>query len=230
MASSTIDQLLAYLFDGIKIGLLRQFKPTFAQRVRDSRRFREFVTTYRGKIHSKMRQVRDDTEARDFIFELEIAYWLVQDRRLHVHYEKMIAEKVRGPDFTVNLGEKTFFHVEVTRMRSPTPDVEKLMEVLCDKLGQMQPSAAGVLVIATEWGASEADIDMAARRLKLLADQKDEIYFQRRGFKNAADFLRQFTRLSTVVSWASPQNILWHNKLARFPLAKDMANLWLIAK
>jgi hypothetical protein len=72
----------------------------------------------------------------------------------------------------------------------------------------------------------EADIEAAARRLKLLADQKAEVYFQRRGFKNAADFLRQFAKLSAVVIWSPPQNVIWRNKQARLPLSKDLAKLW----
>jgi hypothetical protein len=215
---SAVDDLLGYIFDGHKPALY----PEFEGWVRGSRRYKEFATTYRSKIRSKLRNVRDEGGLSDVRAELETAALLLSDKRLTLEYEAYAAARQRGPDFTVTFGNHTPFNVEVRRIRSLELDndhteahMDKLMAVLCDKVGQMPPSIVNLLWLYAEREISEADLTDAMLTLRQLAEGKAEDYFMRRGFKNAASFLRQYRQLSGIVLRQSDENLLWLNALAK---------------
>lgn len=104
--------------------------------------------------------------------------------------------------------------------------VNRLMEVICEKVGQMPPNVMNVLVVSIEEKYDGNDLPPAATRLKTLADQKAEGFFAERGFKNAADFYRQYQNLSAIIT-QQPQvdgesPPMWLNPIARYPLAREL--------
>jgi len=215
---TTLDDLLDGIFDGQKLALY----PEFEGWVRSSRRFRAFATSYRGKIRSKLKNVRDEGGMQDLRAELETAALLLRDERFTLEYEKYAASKQRGPDFTVTFKTHTPFNVEVRRIRSVELDGEdsearigKLMAVLCDKVGQMPPSIVNLLWLTAEREIPEADLTQAAMALRQLAEHKSDDFFTRRGFRSAADFLKHFRQLSGLVLHRPGENVLWLNSLAR---------------
>ncbi len=213
-----LDDLLAYIFDGKNPALYREF----AGWARDSRRFRAFAGEQRGKIRAKLRNVRDPDGMRDLHAELETAALLLRDERLTLEYEKYAASKGRGPDFTVTFKSHIPFNVEVRHIRSGELDggeaaaqAAKLVEVLCDKAGQMPPGIVNLLWLAPEREIPEAGLINAATTLRQLAEGKAEDFFVRRGYASAAGFLRQYRRLSGIVLHQAGHNALWLNPLAQ---------------
>lgn len=210
---SAIDDLLHDIFAGLEPVLY----PEFEGWVRGSRRFREFATQYRTKIRAKLRNARYATAVDDLYAELETAALLLREERFAVEYETYAARKQRGPDYTVTFKTHTPFNVEVRRMRGVDEDQEearanRLAAVLLDKVGQMPPGIANLLWLIPDAELPAGDIACAALALRKLAEGQDELFFTRRGFSGAADFLRQYARLSGVVlrlpdgidSWPNP--------------------------
>lgn len=220
-----LDELLDYIFDGKKPASY----PEFEGWVRGSRRFKAFATSYRGKIRTKLKNVRDDGGMKDLRAELETAVLLLREERFTLEYEKYAATKQRGPDFTVTFKTHTPFNVEVRRIRSLELDdgdaearITKLMAVVCDKVGQMPPSSVNLLWLITEREISEADLTRAVTTLRQLAERKAEDFFTRRGFENAADFLKRSSRLSGIVLRPAGERVLWLNSLARHKLPPEV--------
>jgi hypothetical protein len=224
---SALDDLLSSIFDNQKPA----FYPEFEGWVRDSRRYRQFATTYSTKIRAKLKNARDEHGIKDLSAELQTASLLLREERFSLEYERYTALKQRGPDFTVTFRTHTPFNVEVRRIRSTEYDVDstarviKLMSVLCDKVGQMPPSIINLLWLTAEHELSEVDIFQATNTLLQLAERKNEDFFTRRGFKNAADFLRQYRHLSGIVLRQPSGNIVWSNSLARHKISPDIANI-----
>jgi hypothetical protein len=214
---NTIDELLDDIFDGKKPALYHEF----GEWVRDSRRFKAFAISYRSKIRSKLKNVRDEAGMQDLRAELATGALLLRDDRFTLEYEKYAASRQRGPDYTVTFKTHTPFNVEVRRIRSIELDNDgdartiKLMAVLCDKVGQMPPSIVNLLWLVAEREISEADLTQAAATLRQLAERKAEDFFTRRGFASAADFLKHYRQLNGIVLRQSGQNLLWLNALAR---------------
>jgi hypothetical protein len=224
---SALDDLLLYVFDGENSPLYDEF----AGWVRDSRRFRAFVTEHRSKIRTKLKNVRDEAGMKDLRAELHTAALLLHESRFTLEYEKYAALKQRGPDFTVTFKTHTPFNVEVRRLRGVELDAEdedarltKLMAVLCDKAGQMPPSIVNLLWLVAERPISEADLNRAHVTLRQLAERKVEDFFTRRGFDSAADFLRQYRHLSGIVWLDTGGYRVWGNVLARHKTPTEIAS------
>lgn len=222
-----LDDLFSFIFERSK----PDFYPEFEGWVRGSRRFKLFATEYRVKIRAKLKNVRDDGGMKDLRAELETAALLLREDRFTLEYEKNAALKQRSPDFTLAYRTNTPFNVEVRRLRSVELDdkdsdarIYKLMAVLCDKVGQMPPSIINLLWLIAEREVSEVDINLAVSRLRQLAEQKDEAFFTRRGFKSAADFLNQYRHLSGIVLHQPDQNVIWLNPLARHKALPEIVN------
>ena len=222
---STLDELIDSIFAQEKTS---PFAQEFAGWARESRRFKSFATSYHGKIRTKLRNVRDDGGRKDLRFELETAYLLLREERFTVEYEKYAASRQRGPDFTVTFKTHTPFNVEVRRIRStelddnPEARVGKLMTVICDKVGQMPPSIINLLWLSAERDLTETDLIGATTTLRSLAERKAEDFFTRRGFKSAADFLKQFRQLSGIVLRQSDDTVIWLNSLAKHKPPPDL--------
>jgi hypothetical protein len=215
---TTVDDLLDHIFTGKKPALY----PEFESWVRGTRRFKAFAISYRDKIRTKLKNVRDEAGMNDLRAELETAALLLREERFALEYEKYAASRQRGPDFTVTFKTHTPFNVEVRRIRSVEWDDEdtearigKLMTVLCDKAGQMPPSVVNLLWLTAERDISEADLTRAVTNLRQLAERKVEDFFTRRGFASAADFLKHFRQISAIVVRQSGEQVLWLNADAR---------------
>ena len=215
---STTDDLLDEIFDDKRNALYAEF----AAWVRESRRFKAFASTYRAKIRSKLKNVRDDGAMQDLRAELETAALLLRDDRFTLEYEKYAAAKQRGPDFTVTFKTHTVFNVEVRRVRTlelSASDADarsgKFMSVVCDKVGQMPPSIVNLLWLRAGGEMSEAELTRVVTTLRQLAEGKAEDYFRRRGFESAAGFLKQYRQLSGIVLHQPGEQAIWINPLAR---------------
>lgn len=223
---AALDDLLDYLFDGQRPTLY----PEFEGWLRGSRRFQTFAHAYRGKIRAKLRNARDEEGLKDVRAELETAALLLRDDRFALEYEKYAASKQRGPDFTVAFKTHTPFNVEVRRIRGvelEEGDAEarlaKLVTVLGDKVRQMPPSTINLLWLIAEDDITETDVAQATTTLRQLAERKVEAYFTRRGFESAADFLKQYARLSGIIVRQSGEPVLWLNPLARHKAPPEIA-------
>jgi hypothetical protein len=228
-----IPELLKIIFEN------RQpfWRAEFEQWVRASRRFRAFAETYSDKIRKKLRLAQDDATLKDLYSELETAYRLLQDERFTLEYEKL-ALKQRAPDFAVTYRVNTIFNVEVTRLRFPTDSVaagheeiervsnRKLLDLVCDKLGQMLPATINILLIIPEWEITSHRLLATMNELRLSAELKNDTFFVRRGFQDARDFLKSFQRLSAIFcqSGENKASVLWLNPLARHAIPKELLN------
>ena len=135
--------MIAYLFEG----QLHLLSGTLMQWMEASPRFIAFAETYRDKIRKKIRATREPESALDLYGELEVAYCLLNDRRLAVAYEPYASAKRRSPDFAVTYRANLVFNVEVARIRAEENEVdlarkeERILGILLDKLAQMQPGS-----------------------------------------------------------------------------------------
>ncbi len=211
-----IDELVQHIFEGRNPVL----SAPFTDWVTDSRRFRAFAETYAPKIRKKVRTAADADQLLDVRCELEIAYRLLQEKRFALEYEKYGQGGQRSPDLTVTFRTHTLLNVEVTRPRIRGEAADKLMESLCDKVGQMLAGSINVLVIYAQ-ETDKNSLAEAVATLRALAERKQEDFFIRRGFKNARDFARQYQNLSGVGLKASTV-FIWDNPLAKKPLSDDL--------
>jgi len=216
--SMTASEVMASLFEDSDHPLYS----TLSEWVRADRRFRTFAEQYRGKIRRKLRNANDPDARADLLFELEIGRWLLQETRFEVAYETFDARE-GGPDYTVTYRVNTRFNVEVRHIRareSGQEHVRKLVEIIAAKTRQMPPSAINLLLVS-DGAPPEDDLTKAAVALRGLAENKAEEFFTQRGYKNAADFLRQFRHVSAIFCKAE-RSLLWTNSLAKHPLPKEI--------
>lgn len=236
------SDLLPYIFINTRLPIAVQF----AHWVQASPRFRAFAETYRDKIRKKVRGITETEGYRDLQAELATAYFLVQERRFLVEYEKYGVGKQRGPDFSITYKTHTRFDVEVTRLRGgqagEAPEPGKLVNTLCAKLAQLPPSMINVLVLVADdapyseddpsgsWPAANSGSGQALtsglRFMQERAERKDDEFFTRRGFLGARDFLKHYSRLSAIrlVTPDAPP-LLRLQPQARHPLPSDLATL-----
>jgi hypothetical protein len=219
---SALDDLLNDIFDGNRPA----FYPEVEGWMRQSRRYRAFVENYRSKIRAKLKNVRDESGIKALRAELETAALLLREDRFTLEYEKYAASRQRGPDFTVTFKTHTPFNIEVRWLQLEDGDSRahrnKLMAVLCDKVRQMPPSIVNLLWLAAESENSEADLTNAVTTLRELAERKAEDFFVRRGFKSAANFLKQYRQLSGIVLRQPGGQMLWLNPLARHKVSPEI--------
>ncbi len=218
--------LLAYLFSGQP----HLLSPTLLGWMETSSRFTAFVETYRDKIRKKIRAAPDPESTLDLRSELEIACCLLSDRRLAVAYEPYASAKRRGPDFAVTYRVNLVFNLEVARLRAEEgpPDLpraqERILRILLDKLGQMQPGMANLLVIHSHaWLARSMDLAAYMQALKLRVEARDPSFYaagrSSGRYSGPASFYKDFLRLTGILLWA-PGAQLWVNKQAH-PLPEE---------
>ncbi len=213
----TTDELLGEIFDNKKPAFYADFEGW----LRGSRRFKAFAQEYRVKIRAKLKNAHDEGSIKDLRAEMETAALLLNEERFTLEYEKYTALKERGPDFTVTFKTHTPFNVEVRRigrLEMGDGDVDaralKLVLVLLDKVGQMRPGMLNLLWLAVEGEILKDDVVRALTALRMLAERKTDDLFIRYGFKDAAHFLREFRRLSGIVTRRSGEIAFWENSLA----------------
>ncbi|HET8568563.1 MAG TPA: hypothetical protein VFM93_06220 [Candidatus Limnocylindria bacterium] len=215
-----LDELVAYLVpEGTALaGVLR---PWLAA----SPRFRAFAEAHRDKIRKKARALADDDGRSDLAFELDAARRILGDRRFSVEYEPYGIAR-RAPDFRVTFREGVRFNVEARRLRRPGRDAgaaAPLARAICDKLGQLPPSIANVLIVGGPGTPPEA-LPLAVAWLDERAARRDDAAFVARGLAGARDYARRAQRLSAAIAVSeggAPQ--VWRNPRARHPLPEDLA-------
>lgn len=193
-----------------------------------SPRYAAFAEKYRDKIRKKLLVTREKKAVADLLFELQIPYWLLQDKRFDLAYEPYAAGGTRGPDYSVTFRANFTFNLEITHVRGLRPvqpgeaiDL-RLVAVLCGKLRQMVAGMANVLFVA----APSAMLDQLhlvthLAWIKQKAEGKDPEFFARQRFSGAAEFFKHYQRLSALTLHAptGPQKqLLWVNPQARFKL------------
>lgn len=115
----------------------------------------------------------------------------------------------------------------------PRPSAnDRLGEMVCSKLGQMQAGTPNVLVVFIHSSTlSQIDIAKAMALIKQRAEQRDQRLFAWYAFRTPADFFRQYERLSAVVlrtAWddqAPATPIVWNNRQAKHRLPDRIQNL-----
>jgi hypothetical protein len=247
LPASAMQQTLAYLFDERPHALTRPVEHWLAT----SKPFVAFVQTYQPKIRKKVRMGQDAEQLHSLYCELRTAYLLLQEPRFAVAYEPFPKQQGRSPDFAVTYRTHTTFHVEVTRLRPTSEEPisgateaaeandgpvdgttasrrtvsRRLVDVICEKLGQLSPSTPNVLFVWVQnMDMLEMDIEQLLADLKGRAEQRDAALLARYGFRNPAEFVRHFQRLSVVMvqslqaSAAATSSRVWINRTARYPL------------
>ena len=201
-----------------------------------SLRFTAFVDTNRDKIRKKIRVNREPESLLDLQGELEVAYCLLNDRRLAVVYEPYASVKRRGPDFAVTYRTNLVFNIEVSRVRIRLEESgengvdfrhaeERIVRTLLDKLGQMQPGMANLLLIITqEELARSIDLGRLMQDVKTRVEGKDPSFYAASRYTSPAAFYKDFLRLSGILLWA-PDGQLWVNKQARPGLPEKVLRL-----
>ena len=197
-STKKIDETLTYLFDGQSHPLTAQMGAWLA----DSRRFTAFVNAFCDKIRKKLRVMQESERLNDLRLELETAYLLLQEPRLSVVYEPQLGG-ARCPDFEVSFTTSLTFMVEVTRLRIQTNSssmVDRLADTMCDKLGQLLPQLANVLLIGIDAPPpTRIDLHAALMRVQQRAERNDATFLRQYGFRDRADFFRQFQRMSEIL-------------------------------
>jgi hypothetical protein len=223
-ATMTDSELLASIFGGERHSL----SEACAGWIAASRPFRTFLEENATKIRKKVRQAASAETLRDLQLEMSAAFQLLADRRVAVVYERYLADKARGPDFTVTFKGHLVFNLEVRRLRTAAA-VRKLGDVICEKLRQIPAGAVNMLLVGVD--AGDPDCAATVKRLIQRAEAKEDGFFVERGFRDARDFLRALPRLSGVLvraNWldaTTATTVLWLNPLARHPLAVDVRKL-----
>lgn len=229
--------LIAYLFEG-----QHQRSPAMALSrtlmgwMEASSRFTSFVDTYRDKVRKKIRVTRDPESLLDLRGELEVAYCLLNDRHLALVYEPYASEKIRGPDFAVTFRANLVFNIEVSRARIRLEengvngiDLARagghILRILLEKLGQMQPGRANLLVIIIqEELARSIDLGRLMQEVKTRVEGKDPSFYAASRYASPAAFYKDFLHLSGILLWA-PGGQLWVNKQARPGLPERVLRL-----
>ena len=216
-----IDELMTYLFDG-------QSSPILATPMRiwlvTSRRFAAFVNTFSAKIRKKLRATQEQESLLDLRLELETAYLLLREPTLSVVYEPLPIRQLRGPDFGVTFTTSMLFMLEVTRLRTGQDVEERLVDMVCGKLGQLPPQHSNVLLVGIEEQSLTSDSLRAAMlRLQQRTERMDASFVQRYGFRDRADFFQHYLRLSELLVRGSDLQaaepvISWVNPQAKYPL------------
>lgn len=229
----SIDELLSQLLADD----LLQLMPVFRQWLSTSRRFRTFTEEYQTKIRSKLRGAGEAEALQDLLFELEIARWLLQEKRFHLAYEPQTIRSGPRPDFIVSFTTKVHFYVEVTRIHatageenSPAETIaesyqRKLLSVILGKLGQLKAGAPNLLLIGLDpdW-LLHFTMDDLLKQMKLRVEKNDEALLARSRLETPAAFFKQYQALSGIFCYFLPKPavsappLLWLNKTAKYPL------------
>jgi hypothetical protein len=187
-----------------------------------SSRFRRFATLHADKIHKKFRGAPDPESRRDVRAELGAARLLLADRRIELQYEAYGAGR-GGPDFTASFRAGRPFNVEVTRLRRSPTEAGGSGQILT-KLRQLPPSVPNLVVVGIGGSTAQAlDVGAIVRRLRAVADRKDEAFFVDRGLAGTAVFYERLLRLGAVITWCEGavgdgRASLWVNASARIAL------------
>ena len=104
---------------------------------------------------------------------------------------------------------------------------ERIFRILLDKLGQMQPGMANLLVIHTrEELVRIIDLGRLMQEIKTRAEGKDPAFYAASRYASPAAFYKDFLLLSGILLWAPAKaQQLWVNKQARPELPEKALRL-----
>ena len=142
-----------------------------------------------------------------------MSYCLLNDRRLAVAYEPYASAKYAAPILPLPTGPTWYsmskwlaYGVEDSGVHGidlPRKD-ERILRILLDKLGQMQPGMANLLVIHTrEELARSIDLDRLMQAVKTKADRKEPALYAASRYTGPAAFYKDFGQLSGILLWAA---------------------------
>lgn len=110
-------------------------------------------------------------------------------------------------------------------------EYRKFGDIVCEKLGQMQPNMINVLIVGSISSTHEReDMLHAIDSINDLLLKNDDNFFIRKGFKSAEDFIDQMKNLSAIlfrpiwINNSNYRNLLWPNENADFQLSEDIIN------
>ena len=188
----------------------------------DDPRFAAFVAANTTKIRKKIRSAGDDDTRASLRFELAVARALLRERRIALAYEPLGQGKRRGPDFGATFKTHTPCGVEATRLRS----THRLGDALAGKLAQLLPQQCNLIVLGSDDPLAPESLAQSMAQLKLRAERRDELLFERSGLRDAPEFFKHFGRLSALAVLPSAEGAapaaVWHNPQARHPLPNDL--------
>jgi hypothetical protein len=164
-----VNELLEYVFGQGDLA-----SPMFSRWVKSSKRFRAFVTRYKNRIWDKFIEAQKDPEPeeklKDVLFELEIAYLVLKDRRFsEVGYEFY----GDGPDFTVTDETGVVFNVEVKRIRK-TPE-QKRLETWRGQVAREIRAVPSSLAVSVNIGLYVDELNALLDLLDRLEDKKSDV-------------------------------------------------------
>src|ERR1051326_2988370 len=179
----TTHELIEFLCDNIEGETAR----TLESWANASRRLADFLQEHRLKIRKKLRQAASSESLASVLLELEVARWLVEDRRCRVEYERFGQGQIRSPDLTVTFRERTVVHLEVTLVQAPALGCWdwKLITLISHKLGQIVPESSNLLVIGSS--GAPPTLDEVARAMKLRkekVEQKEADFLAKLGLRD----------------------------------------------
>jgi hypothetical protein len=220
--SKKTDQLVHHVAQRCPPGLQSEL----ARWIEHSPRFRAFITANQDKVRKKLTTAEDEAGRLDVRAELLVAYLIVADRRFELSFEAYGARRL-GPDLTVTFRANQRFNLEVTRLRTlGDAGSTKLANVISGKLRQLPGEMPNALLIAARGLAlTEDSLVEAVRLLKTHTDQRDDVFFARRGFKDARDFYAQYLHLGGIFVLDEARvpagAVFSPNREARHPLSKE---------
>ena len=233
----TVDRLLGAVLDGARAA--RALEPELRDWLAASPRFRSLVEANQDKLRKKLRTAGDAEAALDVRAELVTMYLLCAERRFDLALEAY-GSGVRGPDLTITFRATQRINLEVTRLRAPLANQDRLARVVLQKLRQLRPSVPNALLVVAAApsplsGSAGSDDDAGAatagacvvgaiRLLKTHAERKDDPFLARYGLTGVQEFFPLFLRLSGVYALAGPHGALWINKEGRHPLPPAAAS------
>ncbi|RJF72142.1 hypothetical protein D3875_11860 [Deinococcus cavernae] len=188
--------------------------------------FLAFVESNESKFRRKVRQAGDPAAQLDLLAEWAVARHFLADRRFTVQYEPRRAEGGRSADLGVTFKTHTPLQVEVTRLRAGGSALDiKLARVLSDKVGQLAPGSANLLVVSLppDDGPLEGAADtLLAAAFKVLNNAAASPLPPEAG----RDFQRGRPRLGAVWLVSDPAELrdlhLWVNAQAKHPLPAEV--------
>ena len=173
---------------------------------------------------------------------LEIAQWLLREKRFTLAYESQNVRIAPSPDFTVTFTTKVQFHIEVTRIRATYTEEPgapaksdlsggKIFYVILGKLGQLKADAGNLLLIGLEPNPiTEAALDEIMKQMKLRVENNDQALLARARLQTPSEFFKQYHALSGILFYFIPAvatstpapPLLWLNKAAKYPLLSQV--------
>jgi hypothetical protein len=102
---------------------------------------------------------------------------------------------------------------------------ERILRILLEKLGQMQPGMPNLLVIHTaDELVRSIDLGRLMQGIKTRAEKKDPSFYAASRYTGPAAFYRDFLHLSDILLWAAEAQP-WVNKQARPELERKVLRL-----